>query len=76
MIVFGVMFQCTPIAFYWDKTIDGHCINVSPFYVSVTVVNLAADVMIVTMPIPIVWGLNTSAGRKIGLTFVFVLGGL
>lgn len=76
MIIFGVMFQCTPIAYFWDKSIAGHCINVSPFYISITAVNLAADIMIVTMPLPIIWNLNTSAGRKIGLTLVFLLGGL
>ena len=38
--------------------------------------NLASDVFILLMPIPILWNLKTSKERKVGLIVVFLLGGL
>ena len=37
-------------------------------------VGLAADLLILGLPLPIVYGLNTSTPKKIGLCIVFLMG--
>ena len=67
---------CTPVAYYWDRTLPGgHCLNYNIFYVITGAINIVTDAIVLCLPLPVVWGLKTSKSRKIGLTFVFALGG-
>ena len=66
---------CTPFAYNWDKLIvGGHCGNISAYYLSTAIVNFLLDVAIVTLPLPILWGLQMKTSRKIALTAIFSLG--
>lgn len=38
------------------------------------VLNLLTDVLILCLPIPMVWGLNTTKAQKVTLTGIFLLG--
>ena len=72
----GIIFQCTPIAFFWDPTIPGgHCINISAFFRFANIANLLTDILILVMPIPIVWTLRLDRHKKIGVCGLFLLGG-
>ena len=71
------IFQCNPIAAFWDHTIQGAvCINLPRFTVVSGVLNLMTDVLILCLPIPMVWGLNTTNAQKVTLTGIFLLGTL
>ena len=73
---FGIAFQCTPVAFFWDRTIPGgHCINMSAFFRFGNIANLLTDILILAMPIPIVWSLHLDRRKKIGVCGLFFLGG-
>lgn len=73
----GNTFQCHPIAFAWDKKIPGGtCYNVVAFYKAVNGPLIATDVVMIGLPIPMVWHLQTTRLRKAGLTLAFMAGGM
>ena len=68
---------CTPIAFFYDKTIEnGHCRNQAISGTANGALSLLGDVMILCLPIPMIWKLHVNLRRKIALIGVFMLGGL
>lgn len=74
--LFGAAFQCTPVAYLWDKTIPGgYCVNFSAFARFTNVGNLTTDILILALPIPIVWSLQLDRHKKIGVCGLFLLGG-
>ena len=46
----ALFFQCRPINYYWDKTIEGTCFNQPAFYYADAVLNLGTDVVILSLP--------------------------
>jgi len=73
---FGFAFQCTPASFFWNRKQEGHCIDQKAFDLIASLFFLFTDIVIYVMPMPIVWGLNTTKRRKWELTAVFVMGGI
>lgn len=73
--LFVAVFECSPVSFYWDKTIEtGSCINQNQFYRWNGVANLLIDFTIWSLTLPVVWQLHLSMRQRLSLSFVFVLG--
>ncbi|KAI4721908.1 hypothetical protein E4T48_01880 [Aureobasidium sp. EXF-10727] len=71
------LFQCRPMASAWTLTIHpDYCINTEKFYTANAALNVASDIMILLLPVPIVWGLNTDLRKKIILTGLFSMGSI
>jgi hypothetical protein len=71
----AAMFQCTPFAFNWDKTVaNGRCFNVELFANSSSVPNIFTDLAVLVLPLRTVWGLKISVGRRVGLLIIFLTG--
>ena len=76
------IFRCHPIDVMWDPVavaspnIRKYCIDDAAYYVSTSAFNVALDFWILVLPLSIVWTLQLSARRKVGLSVVFLLGGL
>lgn len=71
------VFECSPIAYYWDKAIKGgSCIDQDAFYRWNGVANLLIDFSILVLPMMMVWRLNLDTRSKITLSGVFLLGTL
>ncbi|GAP82910.1 putative integral membrane protein [Rosellinia necatrix] len=68
--------QCRPIAYQWDKTIDGRCIDQLSYYRWVSVPNVIHDVVMLVLPLPIVWNLQIGLRQKLALSGVFLIGSL
>lgn len=69
--------QCTPLAYLWDKTIQGgHCFNIVLWYKLTNFPNIAGDVAIMLLPIRTVWTLKASATRKAGIATVCLTGSM
>jgi len=67
--------QCLPLAYQWDKTIPGgHCFDVGVFYKASSAPNIVTDIIIVVLPMPTIYRLQTTGLRKLGLFFVFLVG--
>ncbi|KAL8726094.1 MAG: hypothetical protein Q9166_006931 [cf. Caloplaca sp. 2 TL-2023] len=66
---------CRPFAYNWDKTIEGgRCGALNAAYISIAALDILGDAMIIALPMPSVWRLQTSTATKIGLTVIFTLG--
>ena len=69
------IFQCRPVAAFWNRAIqDAKCINLPLFSIVSGVLNLLTDILILCLPIPMVWGLNTTLAQKTTLSGIFLLG--
>jgi hypothetical protein len=73
---FGFAFQCAPVAFFWNRTLDGHCINTDAFDIIASAFFLVSDIAIYVMPMPVVWSLNMSSKKKLEVSIAFLLGGM
>ena len=70
-----IIFQCTPIDFLWNKEIQGgKCINNPKFYFVCGLTSAITVVTILILPLPIIWKLQVSPLRKIGLAITFSVG--
>ncbi|KAI1434886.1 hypothetical protein GGR50DRAFT_361596 [Xylaria sp. CBS 124048] len=69
------IFQCIPVAAAFDKTIaDRTCINNEHFWFANAGFSIATDVVILTIPMPLVYALQIPRVQKIAVIFVFTLG--
>ena len=70
--------MCTPLNYLWNKKIvgGGHCFDIDSFYRWSTLPNIVTDVVMLILPIPVVWRLQTSRSIKIGLVLTFATGSL
>ncbi|KAL8919518.1 MAG: hypothetical protein Q9208_006710 [Pyrenodesmia sp. 3 TL-2023] len=75
--VFGSAFACIPVASIWDYSIQGaRCLNLTTLARFTCVTGFITDILILTLPIPIVWSLQLDSSKKVGVCGVFLLGGL
>lgn len=71
------IFQCHPVAYVYDMSIPGgKCIDQGAFYVSTAALNLFTDLMVLSIPIIITWGLQMPIRRKIAVCIILCLGGV
>lgn len=76
-MIIAAQLECTPLAFTWDKTIEGgKCFDLLLWYQLANFPNIAADVMIMALPIRTVWSLKASTARKSGIAAVCLLGSM
>ncbi|KAJ8126522.1 hypothetical protein O1611_g7115 [Lasiodiplodia mahajangana] len=69
--------QCRPVAFQWDKDIEGgQCIDQLAYYRWVSVPNVIHDVVMLIMPLPVVWILKVDIRQKLALSAVFLIGSI
>ncbi|KAL1623545.1 hypothetical protein SLS56_008249 [Neofusicoccum ribis] len=79
--VFGIwtfvsaLLTCHPLAYMWDQTIPGgHCINQLPFLYANAAINIALDILVTLLPLPVLRRLRLTTRQKRGLMAVFALG--
>ncbi|KGO75536.1 hypothetical protein PITC_082430 [Penicillium italicum] len=71
------IFQCTPVQYYYNKDLKGHCMSGQvQFFQTMGSIALVEDVIILCLPIPVFWRLQINRRQKIALILVFSLGGL
>ncbi|CAG7989278.1 unnamed protein product [Penicillium nalgiovense] len=69
------IFQCTPVQYYYDKDLKGHCMpGQVQFFQAMGSIALVEDIIIFCLPIPVFWRLQVNRRQKIGLILVFSLG--
>lgn len=74
-IIFALIFPCRPIAANWDISItDFKCIDKAGIYLATAAANVATDMLILTLPIPMVLRLQMPRAQKIALMIVFAVG--
>ena len=71
--ILGV-FTCTPIMKAWYPKTPGECTDVYKSFLYPTVANVIIDFLIMVLPFPVIWNLQTGRSRKITLTTIFFCG--
>ncbi|KAF2014735.1 hypothetical protein BU24DRAFT_371479, partial [Aaosphaeria arxii CBS 175.79] len=72
----ATIFQCNPIAAFWDKTISpAKCFKNEPWWISFSVIQIVTDFALLALPISRVFHLSMTKAEKFGLVLVFCTGG-
>lgn len=72
---FMTIFRCSPIQYYWHKSINGHCsIDAATYYVATDSTHTALDVLILTLPVSEVVRMKLPLGQKISVVGLFSCG--
>ena len=76
--IFSLIFQCHPISGMWtpEDTFTEKCFDLKAYYTSVSATNMALDIVLLSIPLYMIWGLGLPRAQKVGLTLIFLLGGL
>jgi len=74
-LIFAVAFSCSPIGYFWDKSIKGgHCINENNLSYGITAANIVTDITVLVLPIPWLIHLQMKTSRKLAIGGIFILG--
>ncbi|KAK7706151.1 hypothetical protein SLS57_009803 [Botryosphaeria dothidea] len=75
-IIFSLIFPCKPIQSNWDVTITGECINKTGIYIATAVINIATDIALLVLPIPVLARLQMPLLEKSALIAMFSIGSM
>lgn len=66
--------RCQPIQKLWHPEIMGTCLDLRIVYGYMTLPNIANDVALLVLPLPIVWSLKLGPQQKLAVMSVFLVG--
>ena len=67
-------FPCWPVASFWDFNLKGTCFPKETIWFTNAALNIATDLTIFILPIPVIKRLNLPSRQKAALLGVFILG--
>ncbi|EEQ34991.1 uncharacterized protein MCYG_07810 [Microsporum canis CBS 113480] len=68
------IWQCSPVAAYWDRSIPHTCLSSFPNWLSYAIINITTDVILLILPVQQILRLQLTKRDKIALILVFLLG--
>lgn len=71
VFLFLIAFQCRPVASIWDKHILGTCLDITAIADAGAAMSIAEDIALILLPIPELWKLRASLGRRLQLILIF-----
>ncbi|KZL78777.1 integral membrane protein [Colletotrichum tofieldiae] len=74
MLCFLLPMMCVPVQAFWDTTVKGRCIDLLASWYTMAAVNIVADFVMFSLPIPVINSLQLPRRQKRMLLFVFGLG--
>ena len=74
VVVVSGLTICHPFEYFWNKHIEGSCGNEKLLVFASCVINLIVDLIIISLPMPLLWGLQMERSKKLGLCVIFGLG--
>jgi hypothetical protein len=73
--VFGFMFMCMPVSYFWDRAIEnGSCIDMRIVSFTNAPWNILTDFVLFTLPVKTLWKLDLPRRQKVGLVVLFTIG--
>lgn len=76
VFLFLIAFQCKPVASVWDKHIPGTCFDITAIAYAGAAMSIAEDSALILLPIPELWKLRASLGRRLQLILIFTFASL
>ncbi|KAL2830779.1 hypothetical protein BDW59DRAFT_14043 [Aspergillus cavernicola] len=68
--------NCVPVAKFWDREISGTCLSFEAVWFFNASMNIATDLALLVLPMPLISQLHLPRMQKFALIAVFALGGL
>ena len=70
------IFQCDPISGAWDPAVHirAKCVPLGIIFVTMASMNVATDIMTLSLPLPLLWHLQMNKMHKFQLIGIFLLG--
>lgn len=68
--------MCAPFEKQWHPMVEGHCISAYKVFIWSGFPSIIADLMIIILPLPLIWRLQTTINQKLGLTATFLTGSM
>ena len=75
-LTFISILQCTPIQFYWNKDVQGKCLNLNSMAYLANAFTISSDFLILVLPVPVIAKLRLGLSKKLGAMLMFAIGGL
>ncbi|GKT40512.1 satratoxin biosynthesis SC1 cluster protein 4 [Colletotrichum spaethianum] len=76
VFLFVIMFECTPIAGIWDRTIERECVNVNAVAMASAILSIVEDFVILGLPIHQLIKLQLGIKKKLAVGLMLSLGSL
>ena len=73
-VVLACFLICRPFAFLWNQSIHGSCGDQKSLDMFIGVFNLLMDLTTVSLPMPVVWGLQMPMKLKLSIICMFSVG--
>lgn len=73
-VVLTCFFICRPLAFLWDRSINGVCGDQKSLDLFIGAFNLVMDVTTVALPMPVLWTLQMGTKKKLAIAGMFSMG--
>ncbi len=73
-LVLVSVLACRPIRGFWDKDVPASCVADLPQWYVNAAGNIATDIIIFTLPLPVLWRLNLPRSQRLSLIGIFCLG--
>lgn len=74
--VFGNIFTCIPVEAFWKDNVPGKCMNLYAMWFTNAGMNIAIDIAIIVLPLPVLSKLQLPRRQKQALIVVFAFGGM
>lgn len=68
------IFLCSPRLKIWNPDAPGHCLKASILYLAPAVFNMISDIAMLSVPVYLIWSLQMSLRRKVGVSALFGTG--
>ncbi|KAM0430954.1 hypothetical protein ACHAPT_005588 [Fusarium lateritium] len=74
-IFFAIILSCHPFKRHWDvRVTEGSCGQKIGIWMTTATMGIITDMILLTMPIPMVWGLQLPKRQRIGIIMFFFIG--
>ncbi|XXH04170.1 hypothetical protein Hte_010583 [Hypoxylon texense] len=73
-VFIAMCFSCIPLEANWTPWLTGKCIDKEALYITTASFNLVMDVFILLLPQRIIWKLQMTRNKKIGVSIIFSFG--
>ena len=73
---FIAIFSCKPREKIWKQTVPGAYLDIFSLYISSAAFNVYSDLAMLFVPLWRIWHLNMSKAQRLGISTVFLTGGL
>lgn len=74
LATFFLSLACRPFEKTYNPFVPGRCLETYPLYVASAVINMVLDIGILVLPQQVIWRLQMSTRRKLGVAVVFTFG--